>query len=114
MESVSASDDIGMEAFRTIENAATLPKKFERETASGVRRVTSLMGITGYGAQYDSTITNSAQSTALLTRRPQITGCDQGISSVDFRLMPNRRQPTVPTKVKEPKPSMRLSLVRIG
>lgn len=57
-----------------MEKAATLPKKFDRETARGVRCAMRRIGITGYGAQYDSTITNNAQNAALASSRPLTTG----------------------------------------
>ena len=104
----------GCGGARTIENAATLPKKFESETARGVRWVMRRMGITGYGAHQDSTITKSTQKTALNARRPQMSGLDQASSSVDLRLSPRRRHPTVMTSVREPKPSILRSLARSG
>lgn len=84
-----------------------LPKKFDNETASGVRWVTSRIGITGYGAQQDSTRMKRMHHTPLARRRPQTIGLDQGSSSVDLRLRPSRRHPTVPTSVRDPKPSIR-------
>ena len=99
---------------RTIEKAAMLPKKLHNETASGVRWVTSLMGITGYGAQHDSTRMKRTHQTPLASRSPQTIGLDQASSSVDFRLRPRRRHPTVPTSVREPKPSIRWSFARTG
>lgn len=49
MVSIHASRATNQE--RTIEKAATLPKKFDSDTASGVRCLISLIGMTGYGAQ---------------------------------------------------------------
>lgn len=63
--------------------------------------------MTGKGAQYFSTKMKSTPQMKLATKRPYMSGCDQAISSVVFRLNPRRRQPTVPTRVKEPKTSMR-------
>lgn len=97
-----------------MEKAATLPKKFESDTNSGVRCLTRRRGITGNGAHRDSTVTKKAQDTTLATRRPQMSGCDHGNSSVDFKLRPRRRQPTVDTRVSEPRPSMRRSFARSG
>ena len=60
--------------MRTIEKAATLPKKFDNDTASGVRCLMSLIGITGYGAKKVSTKINRPQNTKLVTKRPQMSG----------------------------------------
>lgn len=98
----------------TIEKAAALPKKLESDTARGVLWVTSRIGITGYGAQWASTSTKTTAHTILATNSPHTKGCDQGSSSVDFRLRPRRRHPTVLTKVIEPKKSILRSLARRG
>ena len=39
-----------------------------------------------------------------------IRGCDQGSSSVDFRLKPRSNVPTVPTSVEDPRKSIRCTL----
>lgn len=53
---------------------------------------------------------NAIPQAMLTIKRLHIRGWDHGSSSVDFRLKPRRRQPTVPTRVTEPRKSMRLSL----
>lgn len=93
----------------TIENAAILAKRLEIETARGVLRVIRRKGITGKGAQYFSTAINNIPEMKLAVKRPYMSGCDQGISSVVLRLNPRRRQPTVPTRVRDPRTSMRRS-----
>ena len=57
-----------------MEKAAALPKKFDNDTASGVRCLMSLIGITGYGAKKVSTKINRPQNTKLVTKRPQMSG----------------------------------------
>jgi len=98
---------------RTIENADILVTRFDNETANGVLWVIKHKGMTGYGAQKLSTSTNKKPHTELAAKRPQIRGCDQDISSVDLRLNPRRRHPTVPTSVREPRKSIRRSLSEV-
>ena len=80
--------------------------KFDKETNNGVRRVIKCIGITGKGATCVSTYTNATPQIALATKRHHIRGCDQGSSSVDFKLNPRSRVPTVATSVVEPKTSI--------
>ena len=84
-----------------------LSKRFDIDTAKGVRWVIKRKGMTGYGAQYFSTKTKKNPKIILAIRSPKIIGFDHFISSVDFKLNPKRRQPTAPTRVKEPRKSMR-------
>ena len=84
-----------------------LSKRFDIDTAKGVRWVIKRKGMTGYGAQYFSTKTKKNPKIILATRSPIIIGFDHFISSVDFKLKPKRRQPTAPTRVKEPRKSIR-------
>lgn len=84
-----------------------LSKRFDIDTAKGVRWVIKCKGMTGYGAQYFSTETKKNPKIILAIRSPKIIGFDHFISSVDFKLNPKRRQPTAPTRVKEPRKSMR-------
>lgn len=65
--------------------------------------------MTGYDDQCDSTNMNKIPQAALAMNSPHIKGCDQGNSSVDFRLKPRRRHPMNPTSVKEPRKSIRRS-----
>jgi len=84
--------------------------KLLKDTANGVLCLIRCKGMTGYGAQRVSTSMNSAPETPLVTNSPHIQGFDQDNSSVVLRLKPRRRHPTAPTRVNEPKKSMRRSL----
>ena len=81
--------------------------KFAIETAIGVRCIINFMGNTGATLHHASTVTNKASETKLATNKLQIMGCDHGISSVVFKLMPRRRLPTPNTRVSDPSQSMR-------
>jgi len=97
-----------------IENAVTLAKKLASETARGVRCLMSRIGITGSAATLVSTKTKITAHMPLADMRPHIRGCDQESSSVDLRDNPSSRHPTVRTSVKDPRKSIRPSLVRTG
>ena len=84
-----------------------LSKRFDIDTAKGVRWAIKRKGMTGYGAQYFSTKTKKNPKITLAASSPIISGFDHCISSVDFKLKPKRRQPTAPTRVKEPRKSIR-------
>ena len=92
-----------------MENAEMLPNKFAIDTANGVLWTIKRTGMTGYGAKYFSTITNSIIEMTLETKRPQIRGSDHGISSDVFKLSAKRKDPTAITSVKDPRKSMRRS-----
>jgi len=92
-----------------MEKAVALPRKLDSETASGVLRVIKRNGITGYGAQYFSTNAKRRPHIAAVTRRPHMRECDQDISSVALILNARSRHPTAPTRVMQPRKSMRYS-----
>lgn len=96
---------------RTMEKAAILANRLASETNRGLRRI-KRRGITGYAAYLCSTRMNRAPHTTLADNNPQTTGCDQGSSSVLFKLNPRSRLPTVPTSVRDPKRSILRSLSR--
>lgn len=95
----------------TVEKADILQNKLPSETANGVLCVINLKGITGYGAQRASTRMNRTPQMALAINKPHIRGSDQGISSVVFKLRLTSRQPIVPTRVRDPKKSIRPNLL---
>ena len=68
------------------------------------------IGMTGYGATCVSTYTKAHPKTTLAENKPTISELDQSSSSVDFKLKPSKRHPTVPTSVVEPKKSILLNL----
>ena len=70
----------------------------------------NLIGMTGNGATCVSTYKNAVPNTALAIKRPHMSGCDHGSSSVSFKLKPKRSVPIVPTKVVEPRKSILRSL----
>jgi hypothetical protein len=93
----------------TTENAAMLPNRFDKHTASGVRCVINRSGRTGISAHRASMRTKNTANTALATNKPQMIGWAQGSCSLSLRLNPRRSVPTVVASVAEPKKSMRRS-----
>jgi hypothetical protein len=60
------------------------------------------IGMTGNGAQRDSTMTNRIPETTLTPKSATIRGSVQARLSVDCRLQASRKHPTAPTNVAEP------------
>jgi hypothetical protein len=80
-----------------------LMKRFDSETANGVRCVIKRNGMTGCDAQFFSTRMKRKVQMVLAVTSPKTTGCDQDISSVVLRLNARSKHPTAPTKVRDPK-----------
>lgn len=97
----------------TVENAVIEAMRFAKATANGVRWVIKRSGMTGYGAHRASTYRNAALKMRLTASNPDISGCDQGSSSVVLILNADNKLATKITKVKEPRKSMRLSFENV-